>query len=247
MWSLDDLLSMANKLMSEGNYIQAIEEYGKVLELVFRELYKEYFLQLPHSDREKALDYEKKLGKSVEKFTIGEWIGLLKQAHFFDFIKNRKGIKISLFFTPSLIDILNKLRVEATHPKLDEESVLGRYDIRSLASFMRLGVECLLCELGILPIIKTEKVQDTPSEQTCVTRVFGQISREDILKAAKDPRIVNYRYVSKYVVIDGKKFPPKGLLAIASGVPTSKFTTNQAERVLEKLGFKVYSVKKSAC
>ena len=224
--------------MSEGNYMQAIEEYGKVLELVFRELYREYFPQLPYSDKEKAVDYEKKLGKSVEKFTIGEWIGLLRQARLFDFIKNRKGIKTSLFFTPGLIDILNKLRVEATHPRPYEKIVLSRYNIKLLASFMELGVKCLLCELGILP-----STPPPPDRQTSIKSI-SQVSREDILKAAKDPRIVKYRWRSKYVEIDGKRFPPKGLLAIASGIPTSKFTTNQAERVLEKLGFKVYSINK---
>jgi len=230
--------------MNEGNYVQAIEEYGKVLELVFRELYKEYLPQLPYPDKEKAVNYEKKLGKSVEKFTIGEWIGLLRQARLFDFIKNRKGIKISLFFTPSLIDMLNKLRVEATHPRPDEETILSRYDIRLLASFMELGVKCLLYELGISPSKQTTHAPFPSDKQTRIKGIFLQVSREDIIKATKDPRIVKYRYVSKYVEIDGKKYPPKGLLAIASGIPTSKFTTNQAERVLEKLGFKVYSVNK---
>jgi len=237
---------MAKKLMSEGNYVQAIEEYGKVLELVFRELYRKYFPQLPYSDKEKAVNYEKKLGKSIEKFTIGEWIGLLREARLFDFIKNRKRIKEPLFFTPGLVDMLNKLRVEAAHPRSDEESALSRYDIRLLASFMGLGVECLLCELGILPFAETKYAKIIPVRQTYGKRIFSQVSREDVLKAAKDPRIVRYRWVSKYVEIDGKRHPVKGLLSIASGIPTSKFTTNEAERVLEKLGFKVYSVNKES-
>jgi len=246
LWSLNDLLFMAKKLMGEGNHVQAIEEYGKVLELVFRELYKEYFPQLPYTDLDKAVDYVKKLGKSVEKFTIGEWIGLFRQGHLFDFIKSRKKIKEPLFFTPGFVDMLNKLRVEATHPRPGEESALSRYDIKLLASFVGLGVECLLCELGILPIIQTKQAWVTPVRQTYTKGIFSQVSREDILKAARDPRIIKYRWVSKYVEIEGKRYPVKGLLSIASGIPTSKFTTNEAERVLEKLGFKVFSINKES-
>ena len=242
MWSLSDLLFVAKKLMGEGNHVQAIEEYGKVLELVFRELYKEYFPQLPYTDLDKAVNYVKKLGKSVEKFTIGEWIGLFRQSRLFDFIKSRKKIKEPLFFTPGFVDMLNKLRVEATHPRTDEESALSRYDIKLLASFVGLGVECLLCELGI----QTKQTQVTPVRQTYIKGIFSQVSREDILKAARDPRIVKYRWVSKYVEIEGKRYPVKGLLSLASGIPTSKFTTNEAERVLEKLGFKVYSINKES-
>ena len=224
--------------------MQAIEEYGKVLELVFRELYKEYFPQLPYPNKEKAINYEKKLRKSVEKFTIGEWIGLLREARFFEFIKNRKRIKEPLFFTPGFVDMLNKLRVEVTHPRPSEESALSRYDIKLLASFVRFGVECLLCELRILPVAQTKQVQVTSARQIYTKGIFSQVSRKDILKAAKDPRIVKYRWVSKYVEIEGKRYPPKGLLSLASGIPTSRFTTSQAERVLKKLGFEVSSINK---
>jgi hypothetical protein len=49
-----------------------------------------------------------------------------------------------------------------------------------------------------------------------------EISKEDILRAARNPRIRDFRYVWKYVLIDGKRYPVKGLLSIASSVPTSK-------------------------
>jgi hypothetical protein len=68
---------------------------------------------------------------------------------------------------------------------------------------------------------------------------FAKVTREDILRAVRNPRISDFRYVWKYVLIDGKRYPVKGLLSMASGVPTSKFTTNEAERILEKLGFRV--------
>jgi len=241
--SLDELVFTAKKLMNEGNYLQAVREYGSILEVILRRLYREYFPQLPYTDKEKAINFEKRQGKSAEGFTIGEWIGLFREARLLDFIVERKNIKKPLFFTFSLLDIFNKLRNRATHP--DEADELKKYDMRVVASFMASGIECLLHELGIKvskPTVEASVSFGRPSQGA-----FSSVTREDILKAAKDPRIESFRWVSKYVEIEGKKYSVKGLLSIASGVPPSKFTTNEAERVLEKLGFKVMSVCSSSC
>jgi hypothetical protein len=234
--SLDELIFSAKKLISEGNYLQAVREYGSVLEIVLRRLYREYFPQLPFTDKEKAISFEKRQGKSADGFTIGEWIGLFREARLLDFIAERKNIKKPLFFTFSLLDILNKLRNKATHP--DEVDELKKYDMKVIASFMASGVECLLHELGIKVLTPTAEV---PVSLVPSRGMFSKVKREDILNAAKDPRIESFRWVSKYVEIEGKKYSVKGLLSIASGIPPSKFTTNEAERVLERLGFKVIS------
>jgi hypothetical protein len=208
------------------------------LEVVLRRLYREYFPQLPYADKEKAINFEKRQAKSVEGFTIGEWIGLFQEARLLDFVADRKNIKKPLFFTFSLLDILNKLRNKATHP--DEVDELKKYDIKVVASFMASGVECLLRELGIT--VFTQIVRASVSLEQPSRGAFSKVSGQDILNAAKDPRIESFRWVSKYIEIEGRKYSVKGLLSIASGIPTSKFTTGEAERVLEKLGFKVISV-----
>jgi hypothetical protein len=40
-----------------------------------------------------------------------------------------------------------------------------------------------------------------------------------------------------YVVIAGRRFPPKQLIACATGIDRADFTTHQARRVLRRLGF----------
>jgi hypothetical protein len=174
--SLDELIFSAKKLISEGNYLQAVREYGSVLEIVLRRLYREYFPQLPFTDKEKAISFEKRQGKSADGFTIGEWIGLFREARLLDFIAERKNIKKPLFFTFSLLDILNKLRNKATHP--DEVDELKKYDMKVIASFMASGVECLLHELGIKVSTPTAEV---PVSLVPSRGMFSKVKREDIL------------------------------------------------------------------
>lgn len=40
-----------------------------------------------------------------------------------------------------------------------------------------------------------------------------------------------------YVVVDGRRFPPKQVIACATGLDKADFTTHQARRVLRRLGF----------
>lgn len=42
-----------------------------------------------------------------------------------------------------------------------------------------------------------------------------------------------------YVVVEGRRFPPKQVVALVTGVDRSDFTTHQARRVLRRLGFPV--------
>ena len=43
-----------------------------------------------------------------------------------------------------------------------------------------------------------------------------------------------------YVVIKGRRFPPKQVLAIVTGLDRADFTTHQARAVLRRVGFGVY-------
>jgi hypothetical protein len=40
-----------------------------------------------------------------------------------------------------------------------------------------------------------------------------------------------------YVVVQGRRFPPKQVLACATGLDRADFTTHQARRILKRLGF----------
>lgn len=43
-----------------------------------------------------------------------------------------------------------------------------------------------------------------------------------------------------YVVVGGRRFPPKQVLALTTGLDRADFTTHQARAVLRRLGFGVY-------
>ena len=43
-----------------------------------------------------------------------------------------------------------------------------------------------------------------------------------------------------YVVVDGRRYPPKQVLAAATGLDRADFTTHQARAVLRRLGFGAY-------
>ena len=40
-----------------------------------------------------------------------------------------------------------------------------------------------------------------------------------------------------YVVVDGRRFPPKQILSCLTGIDRADFTTHQARRILRRLGF----------
>ena len=140
-------LDKAEKLLRQGFYSQSIFEYGRILEELFKQLYHEYLPRLSYLDKEKAAIYEKKKGKPVDKFTIGEWLGLFQYAHLFDFIsqdKKGKG-KGFIFFNPHILDLMKTLRNMAVHPESNEENYINK----ETALFMKSTIYCILYELGI--------------------------------------------------------------------------------------------------
>ena len=140
-------LDKAEKLLRQGFYSQSIFEYGRILEELFKQLYHEYLPRLSYLDKEKAAIYEKKKGKPVDKFTIGEWLGLFQYAHLFDFIsqdKKGKG-KGFIFFNPCIIDLMKTLRNMAVHPESNKENYINK----ETALFMKSTIQCILNELRI--------------------------------------------------------------------------------------------------
>src|SRR5689334_9804240 len=69
-------------------------------------------------------------------------------------------------------------------------------------------------------------------------RIAGQrfdLAPADIERAAQD--MLPDPLVSHYTVIRGRRFPPKQLIAGATGLDRSDFTTHQARSILRRLGF----------
>jgi hypothetical protein len=69
------------------------------------------------------------------------------------------------------------------------------------------------------------------------------LSKDQILKATKDPKITKFKYREWVVEIEGKYYPVKGLISLAAGISVSEFASHQVRPLLEKLGFNVKKVK----
>lgn len=74
-----------------------------------------------------------------------------------------------------------------------------------------------------------------------VARVAGQdfeLEARDIERtlAGFDPEPIQ----EHYVVIGGRRYPPKQVLAVATGLDRADFTTHQARSILRRLGFGVH-------
>ena len=137
-------LDKADKLLDQGWYSEAISEYGRILEQLFKELYRKYLPHLPYSSKEKAVNYEEEREKSTSKFTIGEWVGLFKCAHIFDFISQEKSgrSKGFIFFTTTMLNTMIDLRNISIHPTSRSE----KYVIRKVARFAESRVRCIFYE-----------------------------------------------------------------------------------------------------
>jgi len=165
---------------------------------------------------------------------------LFKEASLFTEIKEKKRIGELLFFTADFMNVLNKLKNRAAHIPYD----FGCYSEKDVAPFMKSGVRCMLQELGLAPKEKMRQPRSLTQREHASFRINGEdvrISKRDVLEATKDPAIFQFFWISRYVEIEGSKYPPKGLISLASGIPARRFTTDTAQRILERLGFKVRS------
>lgn len=139
-------LGNADRLLNLGMYDQAIREYGSIIERLLKKLYQNYFPNLPIQCKEKILNYERASKMPINKFTIGQWIGLFRSAGLFGYIaQDKKGKGESfVFFIPSILDTLNKLRNKSTHSTTDYEHYINK----NSAFFVKATMMCILHELG---------------------------------------------------------------------------------------------------
>lgn len=137
-------LDTADRLLNMGMYSQAIKEYGSIVERLLRQLYQEYFPNLPIKYKERILDYEREAKIPISKFTIGQWIGLFRYADLFRYIaQDRKGKgEPFIFFIPAILDALNKLRNISTHPTSSDE----HYISQETALFVSSAMKCIIHE-----------------------------------------------------------------------------------------------------
>jgi hypothetical protein len=239
---LADRIKETRKLRDEKHYRSVIDECGKILQTIFEELYNAYFPKLYDEEVEKVLNFRKQTGKTTDKFTIGEWIGLFKVVNLFGTIQNhlkKTEEKEFIFFTFEMTTQLKELRNRNTHSDKD----LVCYSEQQLASYLESATVCMLQELKMISeadlVGRRTPVKQSPDYQ----KAPPQISREDVLRATKDPAINDFKFSNKFVEIDGVKYPARGLVSLALGVSPSNLTLELVTKILSQVDFKVIDEK----
>lgn len=65
------------------------------------------------------------------------------------------------------------------------------------------------------------------------------VSREDVLGVLRSGAVGTSTRSKYFVETDGKKYPAKKVVARALSIPVISFTTGEAYRLLDRLGFRV--------
>jgi hypothetical protein len=89
--------------------------------------------------------------------------------------------------------------------------------------------------------ISREKIE---SIQATIAGKVYTITREQIENAAENPKINTFGFNDWYVEHKGERYPIKGLMHIATGIPRDKFNSLRVIPLLEKLGFEVKKVER---
>lgn len=136
-------LISANYLFHQGSsqYESAVNKYGKIIELLLRELFREISLVLPPKEKTNFLTIESQIGhgKPFGNFGLGETISFFSQTKIFDLLNGY--VKSPIFDSNRLIE-MNNFRVNQTH-----------YDVKiekSRVDNIRKDVTCILLDLKLI-------------------------------------------------------------------------------------------------
>ena len=121
-------LKSANDVFYQGEekFSLAVKEYGKILEILLRLIYKETIMVIPQAKKSKIFEVEQKIGKGklpTEKFGFGQLIGLFSKSSLFKTVKKLSGTDA---LDPKRLNEINGFRIDQTH--YDEEIVRNEVD-----------------------------------------------------------------------------------------------------------------------
>jgi HEAT repeat protein len=116
------------QLIDDGLYAQAVQTAGKALEGLYKDLYRQLRSHMPRAQLEKVLQIEEKKGrgKDVNRFALGEMVGLFQEAYLVTKLEQHLGLSLSFMKSFDPAWVLN-LRNRATHEDaqiLEEEAWL---------------------------------------------------------------------------------------------------------------------------
>lgn len=121
-------LKSANDVFYQGEekFSLAVKEYGKILEILLRLLYKETIMVIPQKKKSEIFQVEQKIGKGespTEKFGFGHLIGLFSKSSLFKTVKKLSGTD---GLDPKRLNEINGFRIDQTH--YDEGIVRNKVD-----------------------------------------------------------------------------------------------------------------------
>jgi SAM-dependent methyltransferase len=94
---LEDQIEQIRQDIQSERYTVAAKECAGIIEFAFREIYRRSIGEVDGSTRKKAFEVEDRLGgpsKDVSSFTLGELVGLFREAKLFDAYSKATGRKL---------------------------------------------------------------------------------------------------------------------------------------------------------
>lgn len=154
-------LQRSRGLLSSGYYEQAVEQSASVLEQCMREcLSHSAKLGLPFDAYAKVVPglqaYAERLGKNVDKFGLGELIGLYRESGLFAALERRDRQASFKEFRQERIQQVNTIRVGSYH---DGEALAWATADPCVAS-----VELMLVDLGFLAPEQLQELREAPRD-----------------------------------------------------------------------------------
>jgi len=131
-------VNAVDRLVADGHHKQALQEAGGVLEDLLRELYRRTIAQLTPGTQQDVAERAEKIGKNkpVGDFTLGQIVGLFREAQLFEYAERAVGKK--LVHLPSAnFNAFVDLRNRATHKGDDVSDEEARYFAAQLRLFVK--------------------------------------------------------------------------------------------------------------
>lgn len=123
---INERIKKIEDLINDGHYKNSVEDGLSLIEDLLKFLYKEISLVISIKEKEKLIEYEKKIGKTIKKFMIGELIGLFHENKLLNKVESIKKVKLNYLKYPNLWHI-NDIRVSCTHDGYETSYIEAMY------------------------------------------------------------------------------------------------------------------------
>ena len=128
MWS--ERLKEITKLVEHGHFKQAVQESGSLLEALLRQLYRQTTDNLPAGDQKALSQTLEKIGKGkpVNQLTLGQLVGLFREANLFEKAEKALERKLKHLGTTNFntfVDIRNRATHEGEELSEDEAKLFA--------------------------------------------------------------------------------------------------------------------------